>query len=113
MLGWIAENFPDDPRLGKKLLLAGFALLAIAWVLNRRLESQLTTIVLRDVILATGVSCVFLGTFIFFRRIIWDRQAKRGSGLIGLNLTEPRNKLNRVYVESKEAIIVLSEDGFE
>jgi len=32
-IAWVAENFPDDPRLGKRLLLLGAALIGAFWFL--------------------------------------------------------------------------------
>ena len=50
-----------------------------------------------------------LGLFVFFRRAVWRKQEKRGSGLLSLNLNRPRNNLAPDHVLENESTNVFLE----
>jgi len=47
--------------------------------------------------------------FVFFRRAVWRKQEKRGSGLLSLDLNRPRNNLAPDYVLENESTNVFLE----
>ena len=67
-LAWLGENFPDNPRLGRGLLLVGGLLLCAFFVPAGTEESADPTLVLKGLSVIAGSVCVILGAFIFFRR---------------------------------------------
>jgi hypothetical protein len=73
-LAALAENFPDDPRLGRGLLIGGGLLLCALFVPGISPELGDLILVLKYLSATTGGVCVVLGTFVFFRRWIWRRQ---------------------------------------
>ena len=76
-LAWLGENFPDNPRLGRGLLLVGGLLLCTFFVPVGTEESADLILVLKGLSVIAGSVCVILGAFIFFRRWVWGRQDKR------------------------------------
>lgn len=87
---WVAENFPDDPRLGRRLLAAGGALIGLHVYLSHPPWRD-STVLLQNLCLVAGIICGILGLFVFFRRAVWRRQEKAGSGLTSLDLSERNN----------------------
>jgi hypothetical protein len=65
-IAWITENFPDDPRLGKKLLLVGAALSGAFWFLAHSPQWMDSTFILQGLSLIAGIICIVLGLFVFF-----------------------------------------------
>jgi hypothetical protein len=49
------------------------------------------TLILRYLAPISGVVCAILGWYGFFRRAVWWRQEKAGSGLVSLDLTPQGN----------------------
>jgi len=97
-IAWVAENFPDDPRLGKRLLLVGAALSGAFWFLALSTQWMDSTFILQILSRIAGIICIVLGLFVCFRRAVWRNQEKRGSGLLSLDLNRPRNNLAPDYV---------------
>ena len=108
-IAWVAENFPDDPRLGKRLLLVGAALIGAFWFLDHWHQWMDSTSILQVLSLIAGITCIVLGLFVFFRRAVWRNQEKRGSGLLSLVLNRPRKKLATDYVLENESTNVFLE----
>jgi hypothetical protein len=108
-IAWVAENFPDDPRLGKRLLLVGAALIGAFWFLAHSLRWMDSTFILQVLSLFAGIICIVLGLFVFFRRAVWRNQEKRGAGLLSLDLNRPRNYLAPDYVLENESTNVFLE----
>jgi hypothetical protein len=86
------ENFPDDPRLGRKLLLVGAGLLGVFWFLAHSSQWMDSTFPFQVLALFAGIVCIVLGLFVFFRRAVWRNQETQGSGLLSLELSHPWNK---------------------
>ena len=76
-LAVLAENFPDNPRLGRRLLLGGGLLLCALFVPDTSPEWGDLILVLKYLSAITGAVCVILGAFVFFRRWVWRRQENR------------------------------------
>ncbi len=76
-LAVLAENFPDNPRLGRRLLLGGGLLLCALFVPGTSPEWGDLILVLQYLSAITGAVCVILGAFVFFRRWVWRRQENR------------------------------------
>lgn len=76
-LAWLGENFPDNPRLGRKLLLAGVVLISLILVPNSSPELGDLILMLQLLCATAGGACLILGGFVFFRRWVWRRQDKR------------------------------------
>ena len=76
-LAELAENFPDNPRLGRKLLLGGGALLCTIFVPDTSPSWGVLILILKSLCVISGAVCMVLGTFVFFRRWVWRRQEKR------------------------------------
>ena len=76
-LAALAENFPDNPRLGRRLLLGGGLLLCALFVPDTSPERGDLILVLQYLSAITGAVCVILGAFVFFRRWVWRRQENR------------------------------------
>jgi len=108
-IAWVAENFPDDPRLGKRLLLVGAALIGAFWFLDHWHQWMDSTSILQVLSLIAGITCIVLGLFVFFRRAVWRNQEKRGSGLLSLDLNRPRSNLAADYVLEHESTNVFLE----
>jgi hypothetical protein len=108
-IAWVAENFPDDPRLGKRLLLVGAALTGAFWFLAHSPQWMDSTFILQVLSLIAGIISIVLGLFVFFRRAVWRNQEKRGSGLLSLDLNRPRNNLAPDYVLEDESTNVFLE----
>jgi hypothetical protein len=85
-LAALAENFPDNPRLGRKLLIGGGLLLCAAFVPDTSQEWGDLILVLKYLIAITGGVCVVLGAFVFFRRWVWRRQESRPPIITSLRL---------------------------
>ena len=83
-LGWVAEHFPDDPRLGWKCLLGGTLLAAAIFVPERFVGENLALYVIQILSLITGIVCFVLGLFVFFRRAVWRLQDRREKRTISL-----------------------------
>src|SRR5215470_16322814 len=76
-LAWVGENFPDDPRLGRKLLLVGGVLISSLLIPTTSPDwGDLVAMLQLLCVLAGGV-CLLLSAFVFFRRWVWKRQDKR------------------------------------
>jgi hypothetical protein len=76
-LAWLGENLPDNPRLGRKLLLGGGMLLCAFFVPERPEEWADAILIVKVLSEIAGSVCLILGGFIFFRRWVWRRQEKR------------------------------------
>lgn len=103
-LGWIGENFPDDPRLGRRLLIIG-AVLCSVFVIPTRFAADWNfrhLLFLQFLCLIGGIPCLVFGVLVFFRRAVWWRQQKAGSGLTSLELSE-RNNSASSPVSKKDA----------
>jgi hypothetical protein len=85
-LAYLAENFPDNPRLGRKLLLVGGALFSAVFAPTTSPEWGGLVAVLQLLCTIAGGVCLLLGTFVFFRRWVWRRQEKRTPVVMSLNL---------------------------
>ena len=108
-IAWVAENFPDDPRLGKRLLLVGAVLIGAFWFLALSPQWMDSTFILQVLSLIVAIICIVLGLLVFFRRAVWGNQEKRGSGLLSLDLNRPRNNLAPDYVLENESTNVFLE----
>lgn len=100
-VAYVGENFPDDPRLARRLLVAGGLLLGA----NRYLAQSAwrdSTFFFQRLCVVAGIACGVLGLFVFFRRAVWWRQEKAGSGLTSLDLSE-RNNSTSSHVSKKDA----------
>jgi len=75
-IAWVAENFPEDPRLGNRLLLVGAALIGAFWFLAHSPQWMDSTFILQVLSLIAGIICMVLGLFVFFRRAFWRNQEK-------------------------------------
>ena len=84
-LGYLVENFPDNPRLAWKLILGGCALIATIFVPTISPEWNDLFFVAFPCAIA-GCICILLGIFVFFRRWVWRRQEKRQPVVTSLNL---------------------------
>lgn len=76
-LAWLGENFPDDPRLGRKLLLVAGVLISTVLAPTTSPEWGDFVLVLQLLCVIAGGICLILGSFVFFRRWVWRRQDKR------------------------------------
>ena len=85
-LAWLGENFPDNPRLGRKLLLVGGALVSTIFVPNTSPELGDLILLLQILCVIAGGPCLILGSFVFFRRWVWRRQDKRAPVIMSLGL---------------------------
>jgi len=85
-LAVLAENFPDNPRLGRRLLLGGGLLLCALFVPDTSPEWGDLILVLQYLSAITGAVCVILGAFVFFRRWVWRRQENRPPIITSLRL---------------------------
>ena len=47
-----------------------------------------------------------LGLFVFFRRAVWRNQERQGSGLLSLELSQPRNKSTEFCVDDVSEVCV-------
>ena len=85
-LAYVAENFPDNPRLAWTLLAIGSAMIACAFIpiTSPDLAEPLQPLQVLGAI-AGGV-CLLLGTYVFFRRWVWNRQDRRTPVVNSLNL---------------------------
>jgi peptidoglycan/LPS O-acetylase OafA/YrhL len=102
--GWITENFPDDPRLGSRLLIIG-AVLCLALIIPTGFAADGDfhwLLFLKFLCLICGIICLVLAGLVFFRRAVWWRQEKAASGLTSLDLSE-RNNSSPSRVSRKEA----------
>ena len=112
-VAWVAENFPDDPRLGRRLLLAGGVLLAAFWFLAHSPRWMDSTFALQLFGLIAGFICIFLGFFVFFRRAVWRNQERRGSGLTSLNLNQRNNSSPKPVSVFDVRSSVLDDESFD
>jgi hypothetical protein len=85
-LAKLAENLPDNPRLGRKLLLGGGLLLGTIFVPDTSPEWGDLILVLKFLSAITGGLCTVLGAFVFFRRWVWRRQENRPPIITSLRL---------------------------
>jgi hypothetical protein len=85
-LAYVAENFPDNPRLGRRLLIGGGLLLSTLFLPVNSPDWGDFLSVLVPLCTITGGVCVVLGTFVFFRRWVWRRQEKRTPVITSLRL---------------------------
>jgi hypothetical protein len=85
-LAWIGENFPDDPRLGRKLLLGGGLLLSSIFLPENSPEWGDAILIAKSLCVIAGAVCIILGAFVFFRRWVWRRQDNRPPVIITLRL---------------------------
>lgn len=85
-LAWLGENFPDDPRLGRKLLVIGGALVSLIFVPSTSPELGDLIVLLQVLCVIGGGSCLILGSFVFFRRWVWRRQDKRAPVIMSVGL---------------------------
>ncbi len=108
-IAWVAENFPDDPRLGNRLLLVGAALIGAFWFLAHSPQWMDSTFILQVLSLIAGIICMVLGLFVFFRRAFWRNQEKTWCSLLSLDLNGPRNNLAPDYVLENESTNVFLE----
>lgn len=76
-LAWLGENFPDNPRLGRRLLFFGGLLALLFFLPYSSADSDDPIFGLMIISLAIGIILLVLGAFIFFRRWVWRRQDKR------------------------------------
>ena len=84
-LAYVAENLPDNPRLGRRLLFWGSVLIATLFV-PRPTPEWKDLILLQVPCALAGIVCWILGVFLFFRRWVWRRQEKRAPVVTSLNL---------------------------
>src|SRR5713226_9571717 len=85
-LAWLAENLPDDPRLGGRLLLGGGILLTASFAPADSAEWGDAILIAKVLCVIAGIACVILGAFVFFRRCVWKRQEIRAPIITGLDL---------------------------
>ncbi|HYL83558.1 MAG TPA: hypothetical protein VE263_04935 [Candidatus Angelobacter sp.] len=85
-LAYVAENFPDNPRLGRKLLFAGAVLVSTILAPTSSPEWGDLVLILQVLCVIAGGVCLLLGAFVFFRRWVWRRQDKRTPVVTSLNL---------------------------
>ena len=85
-LGPLVDNFPDDPRLGRKLLLVGGVLVSTIFVPSTSPEWSVFVLILKSLCVIAGGVCSLFGAFVFFRRWVWRRQDKRVPVIRSLNL---------------------------
>jgi|SRR5215467_5229223 len=76
-LAWLGENFPDNPRLGRRLLLFGVLFTSVFFLPYSSADSDDPVFGLMILSLVIGIVLLVLGAFIFFRRWVWKRQDKR------------------------------------
>ena len=84
---WV-NKVPDDPRVARRLVIAG-SILCLAFIIpiNFRADWNLPfALLLEFLCLIAGIPCLLLGGFVFFRRAVWARQQRVGSGLVDLGL---------------------------
>lgn len=86
VLAWFGENLPDDPRLGRKLLLAGGVLVCVIFVPSTSPDWGNVIFGLQLLCVLGGGLCLILGSFVFFRRWVWRRQDKRAPVIMSLEL---------------------------
>jgi len=85
-LAGLAENFPDNPRLGRRLLLGGGVLVCTIFVPDTSPDWGDLILILKSLSGIAGSVCVVLGAFVFFRRWVWRRQEKRTPVITSLRL---------------------------
>jgi hypothetical protein len=85
-LAELAENFPDNPRLGRRLLLGGGVLVCAIFVPDTSPNWGILILILKSLCVITGAVCMVLGSFVFFRRWVWRRQEKRPPIITSLRL---------------------------
>jgi hypothetical protein len=73
-LAELAENFPDNPRLGRRLLVGGGVLVCTIFVPDTSPNWGILILILKSLCAITGAVCMVLGSFVFFRRWVWRRQ---------------------------------------
>ena len=86
LLAPVLEDFPDNPRLGRKLLLGGSILICTIVTPTKSPEWGETIFILKALCVITGVICVLLGAFVFLRRWVWGRQERRAPVITSLRL---------------------------
>ena len=85
-LAWLGENFPDNPRLGRRLLLFGSALVSIFFIPYQSVDGDDPILGLMTVSLIIGIVLLVLGAFIFFRRWVCRHQERRAPVVTTLRL---------------------------
>ena len=101
---WLGENFPDDPRLARRLLIIG-GILCLSFIVPTRFAADWDfhlLLFLEFLSLICGGICLLLGVLVFFRRAVWWRQEKAGSGFTNLDLSG-RNNSAAARVSKKDA----------
>jgi hypothetical protein len=73
---WVAENFPDDSRLARRLLVAAGALLG-AHSFLARWAGRDSIFLFQGLCLVAGILCGFLGLSVLFRRAVWFVRRKQ------------------------------------
>jgi|SRR5215472_6792390 len=82
----LAEHFPDNPRLGRNLLLVGCLLVSTIFAPTTSAEWGVLVLIVKSLCVITGGVCWILGSFVFFRRWVWRRQDRRAPVITSLKL---------------------------
>jgi len=85
-LARLADTFPDNPRLGRKLLLLGGFLFSAILIHDPSADVDDPFLVLKYLSAISGGVCIILGSFVFFRRWVWKRQDDRPPVITSLRL---------------------------
>jgi hypothetical protein len=85
-LAWLGENFPDHPRLGRRLLLAGIILVSSVFLPANPQDPDDPFLIVKAFFIIAGTVCLVLVTFVFFRRWVWRRQDRRAPLITSLKL---------------------------
>ena len=85
-LAKLADTFPDNPRLGRRLLLLGGFLFSAILIHDSSTDVDDAFFVLKYLSVISGGVSVILGSFVFFRRWVWKRQDNRPPVITSLRL---------------------------
>ena len=91
----------------------GAGLLGAFWFLAHSPQWMDSTFPLQVLSLFAGIVCMVLGLFVFFRRAVWRNQERQGSGLLSLELSQPRNKSTEFCVDDDVSEFCVGGDGDE